>query len=565
MVNNYIGQIVGVIVTGIVHAALSPYKIARSVYEFFANGARYLWLDYLYMALGLYWLGLVVRKFQHYGFAVESFWTLVFCGLGLAALIAVSEWIKKIPAGSPLSFIGWIPAMPWASAPLQTWSGVNGSDNGKAVVRGAQVLDGQSAAQQMRAASKGVDLSLNIEWGGVPLDAKNEAEHFLISGKTGAGKTQAINSMLRTVRARQQPAIIADPAGGYLQRFGRDGEYILNPFDSRDAGWSPFTELEADYDCPRMAKAAIPDGSGDSKEWHFYAQSLFGEVLRSQWKADKHSVKELLRLVMAADVKELQGVLADTPAAILTAKGNEKMLSNTRAIAATYLNVWSYLPDEGKFSVRRWVREVGAQQHDKWLYLTYQDNQMAMLRNLVATWLELAIVEGLSLSEEPSRRVWYIMDELDSLGRVSSLRAGLTKLRKYGGVCVNGLQTIAQLRDTYGKEEAQTLLSCMSTKLLLAAGDAETAEYFSQEIGEREITRDKISTGTSTQTMQFGGSTSENRSTEHATERAVMPSEITALPNLHGFLKPVGRPVMRITLAYVPMDNQNAAFTPKGA
>lgn len=139
------------------------------------------------------------------------------------------------------------------------------------------------------------------------------------------------------------------------------------------------------------------------------------------------------------------------------------------------------------------------------------------------------------------------MDELDSLGRVSSLRAGLTKLRKYGGVCVNGLQTIAQLRDTYGKEEAQTLLSCMSTKLLLAAGDAETAEYF-QEIGEREITRDKISTGTSTQTMQFGGSTSENRSTEHATERAVMPSEITALPNLHGFLKPVGRPVMRITL-----------------
>ena len=182
MVNNYIGQIVGVIVTGIVHAALSPYKIARSVYEFFANGARYLWLDYLYMALGLYWLGLVVRKFQHYGFAVESFWTLVFCGLGLAALIAVSEWIKKIPAGSPLSFIGWIPAMPWASAPLQTWSGVNGSDNGKAVVRGAQVLDGQSAAQQMRAASKGVDLSLNIEWGGVPLDAKNEAEHFLISG-----------------------------------------------------------------------------------------------------------------------------------------------------------------------------------------------------------------------------------------------------------------------------------------------------------------------------------------------------------------------------------------------
>jgi type IV secretory pathway TraG/TraD family ATPase VirD4 len=39
---------------------------------------------------------------------------------------------------------------------------------------------------------------------------------------------------------------------------------------------------------------------------------------------------------------------------------------------------------------------------------------------------------------------------------------------------VSGLQTIAQLRDTYGHDEAQTLLSCLSTKLVMAAGDGET-------------------------------------------------------------------------------------------
>lgn len=41
----------------------------------------------------------------------------------------------------------------------------------------------------------------------------------------------------------------------------------------------------------------------------------------------------------------------------------------------------------------------------RYIYLTYRDDQMAMLKNLVATFLELAIVEGLSLSEKPDRRV----------------------------------------------------------------------------------------------------------------------------------------------------------------
>src|SRR5690606_19675059 len=103
---------------------------------------------------------------------------------------------------------------------------------------------------------------------------------------------------------------------------------------------------------------------------------------------------------------------------------------------------------------------------DGWLFITYRDDQADMLRRLVATMLDLAIVEGLSLSEDQDRGLWFVMDEVDSLGRVSSLRGGLTKLRKYGGRCVLGLQTIAQLRATYGHDEAQTLLANCSTKLI---------------------------------------------------------------------------------------------------
>jgi type IV secretory pathway TraG/TraD family ATPase VirD4 len=153
------------------------------------------------------------------------------------------------------------------------------------------------------------------------------------------------------------------------------------------------------------------------------------------------------------------------------------------------------------------------------------------------------------------------MDELDSLGKVTSLRAGLTKLRKYGGACVSGLQTIAQLRDTYGREEAQTLLSCMSSKLILAAGDGETAEYFEKELGEQEVAR--VDESQSQSASAQGTSTSKNRNIRRDKQAAVLASEIQKLPNLHGFLKLVGLPIARVQLTYTAMPDVTAPFEPK--
>jgi type IV secretory pathway TraG/TraD family ATPase VirD4 len=112
-----------------------------------------------------------------------------------------------------------------------------------------------------------------------------------------------------------------------------------------------------------------------------------------------------------------------------------------------------------------------------------------MLRLLITTWLDLAIVETLSLPEQPHRRVWLVLDEWDNLGKVDSLRSGLTKLRTYGGAVVAGLQMMAQLRSSYGHDGAQVLLSCFSTKLILASGETETARYFEHELGTQELER----------------------------------------------------------------------------
>lgn len=422
------------------------------------------------------------------------------------------------------------------------------------VLRGSRVVDGAGAAAIGRKAGRD-----SIEIAGVEVPRQLEAQHFLFTGTTGTGKTQAINSMLRTIRKRGHRAVIADPAGGFFSRFGRPGDVMFNPFDGRTVDWSPFADIETDYDCERIARAIVPDGTGDGAQWHHYSQSFVAAVLRTMHGNGERSIKRLLYWLTTAEPKELADMLAGTPAAALCAKGNERMLASTRAILSSYIGVFPYLPDEGTFSVREWVRNSLG---EGWLFITYRDDQMGMLKHLVAMMLELAIVEGLSLSEDQDRGLWFVMDEVDSLGKVTSLRAGLTKLRKYGGRCVLGLQTVAQLRTTYGRDEAQTLMANCSTKLVLRAGDAETARSMEEELGQQEIERFVSSTSQSSPGIfsEGGGSSSQSTNQQFTRQSTVMASEIMGLENLHGFLKMPGDTIHRIKLDYVSMPESQPAF-----
>ena len=443
----------------------------------------------------------------------------------------------------------------WLSMFASLRLGGAGSGAGdEAVRRGSRVVE----ADQLDARTgnrKGRDDS-DVSIGGVTIPRMLEAQHFLITGTTGAGKTQVINGMLRSIRKRGNRAVIADPAGGFYARFGKSGDVLFNPFDRRSVDWSPFAEIRADYDCERIAKAIIPDlEGGESAQWQLFAQTLLAKAMLAMHRNGERSMKRLMYWMASADQKELEPLLAGTAAAVMCQRGNDKMLNNTRATMLPYLSVFDYLPDEGRFSIRQWIQEDC---RDNWLFITYRDDQMGMLRNLVATALEMALVEGLSLSENQERGLWFVMDEVDSLGKVTSLRAGLTKLRKYGGRCVLGLQTVAQLRTTYGRDEAQTLIANTSVKCILRAGDSETAKSMEHELGEQEIERSQVNDSFS---MSDNGQTqSQSTSTQVVRQSAVLASEIMGLPDLQGFLKIPGDEIARIRVEYVAMPDQNPAF-----
>jgi type IV secretory pathway TraG/TraD family ATPase VirD4 len=181
-----------------------------------------------------------------------------------------------------------------------------------------------------------------------------------------------------------------------------------------------------------------------------------------------------------------------------------------------------------------------------WLFLPYRAGEIASLRSLISTWMRLAIFEAMN-GEEGDQRLWFVVDELDALGAVDGLKDALARLRKFGGRCVLGFQSIAQVRGANGDAEAQTIVENCGNTLILRCSASErggTAEYASRLIGKREIIRQQSSLSRPT---RWGGAMRQTRtlSEQHAVEDAVMASEIEQLPDLTGFLKVASRPEWR--------------------
>jgi type IV secretory pathway TraG/TraD family ATPase VirD4 len=404
----------------------------------------------------------------------------------------------------------------------------------EALKRGTALVD----ATRVRRLESGAGL----RFGGIDLPKSDETKHFKIIGTTGTGKSTAIRELLEAALARGDRAVFADPDFGYLARFydpGR-GDVILNPFDPRSVRWDLYSELRAPYDYDQLARALIGDGTGSDKSWRGYAQTFFAALLRQTREAGICELGEFYRLLTSASVDELRTLLDGTPAQPFLEAGNERMFASVRTVASASTTALDYIRvqrGEG-FSLRKWI-EQGAGV----LFLPYRADQIAALRSVISTWMRIAIFQTMSQAEA-DHRLWFVIDELDALGAIDGLKDALARLRKFGGRCVLGFQSIAQVSGLYGESEAQTIVENCGNTLILRCSASErggTALFASRLIGEREIIREK-QTRMRSGTLFTRRGDSMSSTIEQITEHAVMPSEIEQLPDFTGYLKLASRP-----------------------
>jgi type IV secretory pathway TraG/TraD family ATPase VirD4 len=406
--------------------------------------------------------------------------------------------------------------------------------------RGARVLDGRRAQRRaLRRSRRHGDAQLLLA--GVEIAPRDETKHFKLIGTTGTGKSTAIASLLAAALRRGDRAVIADPDGGYLKRLyhRRRGDVVLNPFETDSVKWDPFAEIELPWDVEQLASGLIPateDPSG--REWRGYARTFLTAVVRRCHERGWRDPEELWRLLTSASYAELRPMVAGTPAQPFLEPENARMFGSIRSVTGSALAALEHIQTQrGRpFSVRRWV--VGGRGV---LFMPYKASQIAALRSIIAAWLRLAIFEAMR-QPETDQRLWFAVDELDSLGGIDGLKDALARLRKFGGRCILGFQSVAQVSSTYGAAEAQTIVeNCGNTLILRCAGSEHggTSQFASRLIGEREVIRRQTSRGRDRETwFSARGSRRSTSVSEHrVTEIAVMPSELEQLPDLTGYLK----------------------------
>lgn len=393
--------------------------------------------------------------------------------------------------------------------------------------RGAQIV----TPRPRRAAAGALTLA------SIPVEAADETKHFKILGTTGTGKSTAIRELLSGALARGDRAVIADPDGGYAARFydAARGDLILNPFDARSARWDPFRELRAPYDAEQLARSLIGDGHGSEQAWRGYAQTLLAALLQQLAQEPGDRLAALLRLATSAEIAELRALLGETSAAALLESGNERMFGSVRAVAVSRLAPLVHVRAQRapSMSVRDWI------EHGRGvLFLPYRADQIAALRFLISTWMRTAIFQTMSQGEA-DHRLWFTVDELDALGAIDGLSDALARLRKFGGRCVLGFQSIAQVSGTYGAAGAHTIVENCANTLLLRCSASEgggTAQFAARLVGEREVEREQVSHSRAGP-WWGGGQRSTSHSRHRAVEPALLAAELEQLADLEGYLK----------------------------
>jgi type IV secretory pathway TraG/TraD family ATPase VirD4 len=150
------------------------------------------------------------------------------------------------------------------------------------------------------------------------------------------------------------------------------------------------------------------------------------------------------------------------------------------------------------------------------------DERRDVIAPLIASVLHLQATHN--LAKPRTTPLILSLDELPSI-YLPQLASWLNQKRENGLCSILGLQNLAQLEATYGKENAESIFTGCVTKCFFNPSNSNSAETFSQYLGEEEITNSRLSRSSS---LKQGGSTSY--SLEVSKRRLLEASQFNTLP-----------------------------------
>lgn len=405
--------------------------------------------------------------------------------------------------------------------------------------------------------------------GDMPLVKDKETQHLLITGSTGCGKTNLIHNLLPQIERKKQPAIIIDQTGEMIAKyFNPDrGDIIFNPFDQRSKNWDFWYDCGSREDLERFSKILIgfnrkQSDSHSDPFWEIAAETVFNacvEFLRPK----NSSIQDIANMVCNADIDYLKTVLVGTAGARYLANDAKQTASSIAAVLAANAKPLTYLANlEGSesFSMKQHFANIqnGA---DAWLFLAGKPSSRSLTLPLISCLTELALSQLMEIGIDKNRRMWVIIDELPSLGKLPALSTLMAEGRKYGACVIAGLQSLNQLYSAYGRYDGSTIFGQFGTSFFFQNKEPEIAQMISSMCGVETITRQQKNTSYGANEFRDGVSYNEHQQKQPLVKKEDLAS--LAVGQCYILLPEPAVRLSKIQIPEVIVADKNPGFIPR--
>jgi type IV secretory pathway TraG/TraD family ATPase VirD4 len=466
-----------------------------------------------------------------------------------AAADASSGLLKTLTSESGLMLLGCLTGLAvlsWLGSGKKGRSatGYFGKASEKAAAR-------RQAKQQMQGRKRN-SVALYIgrpSFGKPPLYLPDAQRGTAVCGGPGSGKTfSVIDPAMRSALDQGFPVILYDfkyptqtsRIAGYAAQLGYNVRVFAPGFKESDT-CNPLDFLKDQTDSlmarqmSEVLNKNFASGGAQKSEDPFFTQAgdQLTEAIFMLAKGTKYPDIMMCQALLSMD--DLPGRLSAKPdlnpwvrssfGQLMSVAQSEKTVASIVATAAT--------------NFTRFVKQevLGAFCGETTIPLDLQGKQLLVfgldrerrdvVGPLVATVLHMIVTRNVVKKRKDP--LILALDELPTL-YLPALVQWLNENREDGLVCLLGFQNMAQLQKTYGEELARAILGGCATKAIFNPQEYESAQMFSDFVGEEEIQYKQRSRGSS------GGKGSVNTSDQDKTRKLFEPSRFLKLPTGHCIL-----------------------------
>jgi type IV secretory pathway TraG/TraD family ATPase VirD4 len=335
-------------------------------------------------------------------------------------------------------------------------------------------------------------LQHGFTFGELRLPREYETSHFLILGTTGSGKSVLLNQFLEQIINRNEKAIIYDVKGEFLSKHGAldsKNDILFYPFDRRSLQWSVFNEIRHKPDFDMLATALLqPPKESQDKYWYDAARDVFRTGLLWLYQNNKKKNSDIIDFFnqpMPGILEAFNSLPIEERSALKHIDGDSKPAMGIMSTLQACIPFLRYIADQdGPFSFRDFIRDEKDKRH---LYLLNIRNYEPIFKPLMTFIIDIMIREVLSLADDREKRIYFIIDEFASLGRLSSVFDFIGMARSKGGSLILANQDLGAIESIYGRPLLKTFYNNLNNKFILRIEDPETSKFLSDAFGEREI------------------------------------------------------------------------------